>query len=401
MNIPHPTLRGAVKHGVADKLGRPTLMLPHEESRLHQAMVDRTNSNMSLTKPMAGVIAAEILRLRGACFATDDGAPSAGWWRGFLKRHSNISLRSGSRLKASCLLAFTPETVNSFFDLYERLNSTYNFPDDCVLNGDESQIPTRSGEQILTIKACRRARAMDSDRHSHVTMLPFINAAGQLLPCVMFVFKGKVASREMIGYSLPDAAVLTTGTAHLVLSVCHLVCFAAETGWIRGASFLLCLMHLDRYLPPLDRRPVLLIMDQLHGHMTLEVMEFCRRRKIILLFLPSKMTWCFQPLDVGVFHSYHQACVKLLAVCQAQGYTINRNTIVPLYGATALRLAFRPEIITAAFRDAGLRPLNRRKYSASRRISHVFQVLFWSRTSSKALCIRANTNTNIGCRIPH
>lgn len=124
-------------------------------------------------------------------------------------------------------------------------------------------------------------------------------------------------------------------------------------------SFLLALMHLDRYLPPMESRPVLLIMDQLHGHMTIEVMEFCRRRRIILLFLPSRCTWCFQPLDVGVFHSFHSACMKLLAACLAQQFTINRNTIVSLYGAAAFECAFTPDVIKSAWAESGLFPINR------------------------------------------
>ena len=88
-------------------------------------------------------------------------------------------------------------------------------------------------------------------------------------------------------------------------------------------------------------------------------MEFCRRRKIILLFLPSKMTWCFQPLVVGVFHSYHLACSRLLAVCTAQGYTVNRNTIVPMYGAKAWSITAQPELIQTAWRVAGLCPPDR------------------------------------------
>jgi hypothetical protein len=90
------------------------------------------------------------------------------------------------------------------------------------------------------------------------------------------------------------------------------------------------------------------------------VIEFCRRRKIIIVFLPSKMTWCFQPLDVGVFHSYHLACSKMLAVCTAQGYIVNRNTIVPLYGAPAWQIAAQPALLRTAWLTSGLFPLDRR-----------------------------------------
>lgn len=250
-------------------MGRKLLVLPHEEARLYQAIVDRANANFPMTKYVAGVIASEIIRLRDAAFATDDGLPSDGWWRGFLKRHSDISFRAGSRLKASYFLAFNPETVNQFFDLFERLMTTYNPPRECMVNGDESQIPTRSGEKLLAPMFYRRVRALDTDKHSHVTILPFINAAGQALPCVIYVFKGKVACQEMVGDGCPDAAVLTTGNLHLLCL--HCMTAVIETGYIRGGSFLLALMHLDRYLPPLERRPVILFLDQLQGHMTLEV----------------------------------------------------------------------------------------------------------------------------------
>jgi hypothetical protein len=138
------------------------------------------------------------------------------------------------------------------------------------INGDESQVPTRSGEKLLAPMFYRRVRAIDTDKHSHVTILPFVNAAGEALPCVVFVFKGKIASQEMVGDRLPDAAVLTTGARLRVAD--DLLLHLAETGYIRGGSFLLALMHLDRYLPPLEERPVVLFLDQLQGHMTLEVL---------------------------------------------------------------------------------------------------------------------------------
>lgn len=132
MNIPESTLRGAVKNGVSERMGRPPLLLAHEEARLYQAIVDRANSNLTMTKHVAGVIASEILRLRDVGFATDDGLPSDGWWRGFLTRHSDISFRSGSRLKAAYFCAFSVDTVNGFFDIWKRLMTTYNFLPKCT-----------------------------------------------------------------------------------------------------------------------------------------------------------------------------------------------------------------------------------------------------------------------------
>src|SRR5579864_1183743 len=79
--IPPSTLRGVVKAGaVADKLGRKRLMLPHEEARLAQYMVDRCNANCPVPISVAGVVAAEILKLRGVAFATENALPSSQWW---------------------------------------------------------------------------------------------------------------------------------------------------------------------------------------------------------------------------------------------------------------------------------------------------------------------------------
>jgi hypothetical protein len=131
-----------------------------------------------------------------------------------------------------------------------------------------------------------------------------------------------------------------------------------ESGYMRDGAFLLALQHFDRYLPPLDERPVLLILDQLNSHMTLEVVEFCRRRKIILLFLPSKLTWCFQPLDVGVFRTFHAECRRLLAAALSRNLPIERRSIVSIYGAAAVKLTFTKAIIKSAWEESGLWPFN-------------------------------------------
>jgi hypothetical protein len=56
----------------------------------------------------------------------------------------------------------------------------------------------------------------------------------------------------------------------------------------------------------------------------MEVSEFCRRNGIILLFLPSNATWCFQPLDVGVFKEFHVECRFLLGQLEALGRPVCR-----------------------------------------------------------------------------
>ncbi len=50
-------------------------------------------------------------------------------------------------------------------------------------------------------------------------------------------------------------------------------------------------------------RPVVLIVDGHKSHLTLELIDLCRREQIILLCLPPHTMHALQPLDGSVFKS--------------------------------------------------------------------------------------------------
>jgi len=216
--VPRSTLYDAIKRGhVADKLGRPTLMTEEQERRLARYMIDRANACLGATRSEAGSIASEILGTNGAYFATEDGLPSSGWWASFTKRHPGVSFYKPCRLAKNKLQALTVETVTELFQRLDGILKTYDLPESKIFNCDESQIRTRLEEKVLGPKGCRRVRALDVKEHSHVSFLPFISADGSMLPCPIFIFKGKRSSMELAGDAFPEAAVIVTGTRVFVV----------------------------------------------------------------------------------------------------------------------------------------------------------------------------------------
>ena len=64
-----------------------------------------------------------------------------GWVQGFMHRHKELSFISVARAKS-----FNPQTVNKFFDLFEAVMDKYKFPQQRILNCDETGITTVQGK---------------------------------------------------------------------------------------------------------------------------------------------------------------------------------------------------------------------------------------------------------------
>ena len=84
-------------------------------------------------------------------------------------------------------------------------------------------------------------------------------------------------------------------------------------GWMTSAMFTMWLEFLDPHLG--DARPVLVLMDQHPSRLTLEAIEFARRKRILMGCFPTNGTSLLQPLDAAVFGAFKQ---KLLATTSSE-----------------------------------------------------------------------------------
>lgn len=336
------TLNSALKRGgcVPDKMGRPDLMLDHERQRFVRFLLDRCDSNAPITRDAAGVLASELLSLRGVKFGTANGIPSETWWGNLHRDFPMLSLRTPSPLSFKALTSISVETTEQYFAVWNGVRTALNVTPDRTGNIDQCTIATNSKIKVFAARGQRRVRCVAAE-HAHVSFQPLITADGRLWPCHVFVYKGKWPpyftgvdqdSFELpadVARGLPDSAFLATSKCALILRFLFLN-IVAGSGYHNDTSFLLALRHIVFYLDHVfghDRDVFVIFLDQLGVSLTMEVTEFCRRNKIMLIFMPSNGTWCFQPLDLGCFRGFHLECKRLLAVLEGQRVQVNRHSL--------------------------------------------------------------------------
>ena len=117
--------------------------------------------------------------------------PSLMWWRGFRKRHGDLSLRLTESVSKQIVTNINKETMDQYFDLLEetiRSNGLQHHPE-LIYNCDESAILLHKyGSRVLVPRRNRRAHAVCTANSAHVSVLCAASASGNSLP-LMIIFK--------------------------------------------------------------------------------------------------------------------------------------------------------------------------------------------------------------------
>lgn len=192
--VPRQTLDSALKRGgqVPDTLGSRSLMLHAESDRFVRHILACADANKPLTRDAAGVLAADLLALRGVKFGTGDGLPSRSWWDKMFEEYPGLSLRTPSPMSFKALTAISVDTADQFLALYSGAKLSMRVPDSHTINSDQTLCMVSSKERRLVRYGQRRARCENPER-SHLSFQPFIAGDGQVLGCHVFIFKGKYA----------------------------------------------------------------------------------------------------------------------------------------------------------------------------------------------------------------
>jgi len=75
----------------------------------------------------------------------------------------------------------------------------------------------------------------------------------------------------------------------------------SPNGWINSQLFVDWLQNLFLVETATIPKPILLIMDNLSSHISIEAIELAQKNQIILLCLPPNTTHALQPLDLVTF----------------------------------------------------------------------------------------------------
>lgn len=226
--IARETIHSAVKRGghVPDQLGAHPLMLRAESDRFVRHVLACSDANKPLTREAAGILAADLLALRGVKFGTEDGLPSHSWWDKMFGEYPGLNLRTPSPMSYKALTSISVESAEQFFALYAAVKTALRAADSETINMDQTLCMVVSHEKVLARYGERRPR-VEAPERTHLSFQPFIAGDGRVLPCHVFIFKGKYAPAPFFkgvdqdSFELPsdlrgkldEAAFLATGWA--------------------------------------------------------------------------------------------------------------------------------------------------------------------------------------------
>jgi hypothetical protein len=290
--IPEPTLRRYMKKqedSLPVSLGRyRPVFTPEMETALAEYVLELGRRYYGLTALQLRQFAYEYAVKNNLTHCFDDEAKTAGedWLAGFLKRHSEISLRVPEMTSMGRIMGFNRPQVDLFFVLLKEQLEKHQFEPSRIFNADESGVPTVPTKlpKVLSPKGVKRvAKVTSSERGKTITLLCCMNAAGNFIPPALIYPRVKMR-KDFIDDAPPE----TLGLAH-------------KSGWMNQELFVHYLKHFVKHSRPTTADPVLLIDDNHVSHMSLMAIDYCREHNVTLLTLPPHGTHRIQPLDVTFF----------------------------------------------------------------------------------------------------
>jgi len=226
------------------------------------------------------------------CFDNEAKIAGVDWVKGFLKRHSEISLRAPEMISLGRIMGFNKPQVKLFVDLLKTEMDKFHFMSSRISNADETGVPTVTTKvpKVMSSKGAKRAaKATSAERGKTITIVCCMNACGNFVPPA-FIFP-RVRMRPEF---LDDARTESLGLAD-------------KKGWMNQELFVQYLKHFVTHTRPTKDDPVLLVVDNHSSRMSLEAVEYCRENNVVMLSLPPHSTHKIQPLDVtfyGPFKTY-------------------------------------------------------------------------------------------------
>ena len=266
-----------------------------------------------------------------------------GWWRNFLERQKDLSLRRGDNTSQDRMDAINSETIEHYFALLKKTleeNNLKNSPQR-IYNVDESGVPLDpKGLSIVAESGSRKVRVRSTGRKGQVTVVACGNASGQFIP-LMLIFDAKKLCPAWTRAEVP-------GTTYGL----------SDKGWITTELFESWLK--EHFLEhAVAARPLLLLLDGHSTHFQPQLIRMARQKGVIILCLPPHTTHEAQPLDCGVFSplkmQWRIVCHQFLQ--SNPGKVITKFNFNSLFSKAWLNAVTLGNVI-GGFKTCGVYPFN-------------------------------------------
>nr|CAH0101770.1 unnamed protein product [Daphnia galeata] len=261
---------------------------PQQESELAAYLITAQKLNHGLTPADTRKLAflygkANQIAIPNSWQLREEAGPD--WFATLVKRNPILSIRKPERTSQARAAVVNHLVIDKFYDDLFYLYDKYMFPPEKIYNCDETNNPTVVDPQ--NIVAEKGAKAVSSstgaEQGINVTMLAFVNAAGEAFPRVFIYPRKKVNLAKMV--DLPQG----------ILPLSH------PSGWMNDDLFLISLKHFKEQITCSPEDPILLTLDNHTSHISYPVVDYCKANGIILFTLPPHTSHVLQPLDKGLF----------------------------------------------------------------------------------------------------
>lgn len=268
----------------------------------------------------------------------------ADWLSGFLGRHPDISLRAPEPTSISRMTSFNRKNVAEFFDNYEEVMERYHFAPGDIYNVDETGFQTvqKLGKVLASTGIKQVSKATSAERGALVTACCTVNALGNSVPPVLIFPRVNFKPNMIING--PQGCVG----------------FASPSGWMSSAIFVMYLEHLVKQVRCSVQNPILLLMDNLKAHTTVEAIDFANTNGIVLLTFPPHCSHKLQPLDRSVYGPTKTFMSSAMDswILSHPGQPATIYDMAALIN-TAYTRAFTPSNIQSGFAATGIWPHDR------------------------------------------
>ena len=264
------------------------------------------------------------------------------WLKDFMRRRTELALRTPEATSMARATAFNRQTVHEFFTNLREVRSRYPYQPQNIYNVDETGVTTvQKPGQVLAAKGAKQVgHRTGAERGNLVTVCCCVNAIGNSVP-PFFIFPRVRFSERMIAGCPPGS-----------------VGVASSSGWMNAETFLQWMKHFIHHTRCEVDNEVLLILDNHESHVSYECLERARRSGVTMLTLPPHCSHKLQPLDrsvFGPFKRYYNAACDDWVVENPRPMQI--TDIAALVGRS-YSLGFTPSNITSGFAATGIEPLN-------------------------------------------
>jgi len=123
--------------------------------------------------------------IRGRDHAFGESGPSNQWLSELYDEFPQLALRKPEALSKQRATAMTPQVVNDYFDLLEKLFDQHQFRDKNIYNADETSLITSGGK----LKILGRKGQKNITQRVSATLMVCSAADGHLMP-PLFIFPG-------------------------------------------------------------------------------------------------------------------------------------------------------------------------------------------------------------------